>query len=82
MGLTGNIEVAGYPFNTKMWAAEDIERSRKAWWPYEQSAYYIDGAHRLALLINDKELKEKVKIQTQYVLDHINPKTGRVSTNG
>ncbi|MDA3906715.1 MAG: glycoside hydrolase family 127 protein [Bacteroidales bacterium] len=80
-GLTGNIEVAGYPFDTKMWATEKIKGSTKAWWPYEQTAYYIDGAHRLGLLLNDENLKQNVKTQTQYVLDHINSETGRISTN-
>lgn len=80
-GLTGHIEVAGYPFNTKMWATEKIKGSTKAWWPYEQTGYYIDGANRLGYLLNDKSLKEKANVQTQYVIDHINPETGRVSTN-
>ena len=80
-GLTGNIEVAGYPFDTKMWATEKIKGSTKAWWPYEQTAYYIDGANRLGILLNDKSLVQKAKLQTDYVLDHIDPKTGRVSTN-
>ena len=80
-GLTGHIEVAGYPYDTKMWATEKIKGSTKAWWPYEQTSYYIDGANRLGYLLNDKSLKQKAKIQTQYVLDHIDPETGRVSTN-
>jgi len=80
-GLTGNIEVAGYPFDTKMWATEKIKGSTKAWWPYEQTAYYIDGVHRLGLLLDDEALIQKAKIQTQYVLDHIDEETGRVSTN-
>jgi hypothetical protein len=79
-GLTGHIEVAGYPFNTCMWGCEKIRGSAKAWWPYEQTAYYIDGVHRLGLLLNDETLIRKAKAQTQYVLDHINPETGRVST--
>jgi predicted alpha/beta superfamily hydrolase len=79
-GLTGNIEVAGYPYDTKMWATEKIKGSTKAWWPYEQTGYYIDGANRLGYLLNDPSLKEKTRIQKQYVLDHINPETGRVST--
>ncbi len=79
-GLTGNIEVAGYPFDTKMWATEKIKGSTKAWWPYEQTGYYIDGLNRLGYLLNDTSLKEKANIQKQYVLDHINPETGRVST--
>ncbi|RLD83032.1 MAG: hypothetical protein DRJ10_04290 [Bacteroidetes bacterium] len=80
-GLTGNIEVAGYPFDTKMWATEKIKGSTKAWWPYEQTAYYIDGVHRLGILLDDETLKQKAKVQTQYVLDHIDSTTGRVSTN-
>ena len=80
-GLTGNIKVAGYPYDTKMWATEKIKGSQKAWWPYEQTAYYIDGANRLGYLLNDDSLLQIAKIQTQYVLDHINPVTGRVSTN-
>ena len=32
-GLTGHIEVAGYPYDTKMWATEKIKGSTKAWWP-------------------------------------------------
>jgi len=80
-GLSGNIEVAGYPFDTKMWATEKIKGSTKAWWPYEQTAYYIDGVHRLGLLLEDEALVQKAKTQTQYVLNHINPATGRVSTN-
>ena len=79
-GLTGHIEVAGYPYDTKMWATEKIKGSTKAWWPYEQTGYYIDGANRLGYLLDDATLKERANIQTQYVLDHINPETGRVST--
>lgn len=79
-GLTGHIEVAGYPYDTKMWATEKIKGSTKAWWPYEQTAYYIDGANRLGILLNDDSLKKRAKVQTQYVLDHIDPVTGRIST--
>jgi predicted alpha/beta superfamily hydrolase len=79
-GLTGHIEVAGYPYNTKMWATDKIKGSTKAWWPYEQTGYYIDGVNRLGYLLNDANLKDRANIQTQYVLDHINPETSRVST--
>ncbi len=80
-GLTGNISVAGYPYDTKMWATEKIKGSQKAWWPYEQTAYYIDGVNRLGYLLDDDSLLNIAKVQTQYILDHINPETGRVSTN-
>lgn len=79
-GLTGHIEVAGYPFNTTMWAGNKIEGSPEAWWPYEQTGYYIDGVNRLGYLLGDNALKQKAKEQTNYVLEHIDPTTGRVST--
>ncbi|MCK5694107.1 MAG: hypothetical protein KAI08_14690, partial [Bacteroidales bacterium] len=78
-GLTGNIEVAGYPFNTCMWGCEKMEGSQKAWWPYEQTAYYLDGAFRLGLLLNDEELLEKARSNMEYVMEHIDS-TGRVGT--
>ncbi len=79
-GLTGNIEVAGYPFNTCLWACEKMEGSTKAWWPYEQTAYYLDGVHRLGLLLDDQELVQKATINTDYVRDNLEP-SGRFGTN-
>jgi len=78
-GLTGHIEVAGYPFNTSMWAGEKIEGSPEAWWPYEQTSYYIDGVHRLGLLLDDSALVEKARRNMKYVLDHIDS-SGRILT--
>ena len=44
-GLTGHLEVMGYPFDTGGWTNTKIKtRSALAgWWPYEQTAYWIDG---------------------------------------
>lgn len=71
-GLTGNIEVAGYPFNTAGWAAPKIvrpgEQKGKDWWPYEQVGYYIDGLIRCAYLLKDEQLLAKAQKQLQYVL--------------
>jgi uncharacterized protein len=79
-GLTGNIEVAGYPFNTCLWACEKMRGSQAAWWPYEQTAYYIDGVHRLGLLLGDQRLIAKATVNTQYVINHLDS-TGRFGTN-
>jgi predicted alpha/beta superfamily hydrolase len=79
-GLTGNIEVAGYPFNTCLWACEKMKGSQAAWWPYEQTAYYIDGVHRLGILLNDSNLIRKATINTQYVTQHLDS-TGRFGTH-
>lgn len=79
-GLTGNIEVAGYPYNTCLWACEKMEGSTKAWWPYEQTAYYLDGVHRLGYLLNDTELIAKAKVNMDYVKNHLDS-TGRFGTH-
>ena len=79
-GLTGNIEVAGYPFSTCLWACEKMEGSTKAWWPYEQTAYYLDGVHRLGLLLSNEELIGRARTNTEYVLNNIRS-DGRFGTN-
>jgi len=73
-GLTGNIEVAGYPFDGPMWtgvyAARDGERF---WWPYEQTGYFVDGCLRTGYLLNDTTLVHKALKQVDYVLAHQQP---------
>ncbi len=78
-GLTGHIEVAGYPFNTGLWACEKMKGSQEAWWPYEQTAYYLDGVNRLGLLLNDDTLKAKADRNTDYVKAHL-AASGRYGT--
>ncbi len=71
-GLTGHLENAGYPFNTVGWAADSIPRNRSVekWWPYEQTAYWIDGMLRCGLLLNDTTLMNKARKSIYYVLNH------------
>lgn len=61
-GLTGHLEVAGYPFDTKGWQMDKIKTSKNYgadWWPYEQYAYWVDGMLRCGHLLGDKGLLEK-----------------------
>ena len=75
-GTTGNRQALGYPFDGCMWSGiisnvyfeEDLPYSRKIaaprddiWWPYEQSAYLLDGMIRLSQLIDAPELKSEFK---------------------
>lgn len=70
-GLTGHLEAAGYPFDTKLWACPAIPfRHGAPWWPYEQTAYWIDGFTRCGLLLNDDTLVKKARRQVEYVLKH------------
>lgn len=72
-GLGGHPHVSGYPFNTKMWT-EDIQVPEghlgKKDWPYEQTAYYLDGILRAGYLLQDTTLIQVVKKNIDYVLTH------------
>ncbi|MBP7829923.1 MAG: glycoside hydrolase family 127 protein [Kiritimatiellae bacterium] len=71
-GLTGHLDHAGYPFDTRGWRDDPIRRDGRAlrsWWPYEQTAYWIDGMARLGALLGDNELLRKAFRQLDHVLD-------------
>lgn len=87
-GLTGNPAEQGYPYNTVMWAGriedvgyqEFVYRGRRTpvpalntWWPYEQSAYYLDGAYKLSLLLDDRKLADLYRKNLDFLLAHPNP---------
>jgi DUF1680 family protein len=50
-----------------------------AWWPYEQTAYYLDGALRLGHLLGDSELLQLVRRNFDYVRQRVSP-SGRYGT--
>ena len=74
-GLTGHLEVAGFPFDTNGWAGRRIytqgeEESEEHWWPYEQTGYWVDGMIRCGHLLGDEFLLGKARKSLDYVLDH------------
>ncbi len=62
-GLTGNIAKADHPYYETFWGSHEEHSEYKGifWWPYEQTAYYIDGLTRLAILLEDQELLKKAE---------------------
>lgn len=67
-GLTGNIAVSGKPFTFEGWGyAKDKKMDN--WEPFEQTAYWADGALRCGYLIDDNNLKERVKKWITYQID-------------
>jgi hypothetical protein len=84
-GLTGHPAESGFPFNRGMWAdslnvkEREFSQNGSDWWPYEQTAYYLDGALRAAYLLEDKDLLASVRKSIDAVL--ANPKPdGRLGT--
>jgi len=65
--LGSKLPDVSWPFTREYWAEE---QEGESWWPWEQNAYWIDGATRLALVLGDQALLEKVGRRIQYTLSH------------
>ncbi len=70
-GLTGHMEKAGYPYNETYWGSEEHPPYKGIfWWPFEQTAYHIDGMTRTAILLQDEELLAKAEKIIYSVINH------------
>jgi hypothetical protein len=71
-GLTGNAAVSGYPYGYKFWGsqAHDTKGSYAAWWPYEQTAYWIDGALKCGYLAGDEGLYRQALDEVDFAIEH------------
>ncbi len=45
----------------------------KIWWPYEQSGYFVDGALRLSLLVDDPAAQKVPAANMEYIIAHSGP---------
>ncbi len=65
--LASKLPEVSFPFNKAYWAGEETAES---WWPWEQKAYWIDGATRLALVLDDQHLMQQARTSIDYTLAH------------
>lgn len=65
--LGSQLPQISWPFSDAYWEGEEKAES---WWPWEQKAYWIDGATRLALVLNDQRLMAQVGATIRYTLQH------------
>ncbi len=87
-GLASRYKEQKFPFDTPMWDGgvgeiklasivyndENAETpSQEAWWPYEQSAYLLDGLVRLGFLLKDPEKLELFRKNLDYLVSHPDP---------
>ena len=56
-GLTGHMEQAGFPYDRRFWGEDELQpfKSTEFWWPFEQTAYHIDGYVRAAILLGEEK---------------------------
>jgi hypothetical protein len=66
--LGSKLPQVSFPFTEAYWAEE---QEGESWWPWEQKAYWIDGAARLAIVLQDKELLAQTRKPMEYVLSHV-----------
>ena len=84
-GLSSHYKEQGYPFDTPMWNGgvgkivpasivyndKTMETpAQDAWWPYEQSAYLLDGLVRLGIVSDDKEKIALFEKNLRFVLEN------------
>jgi hypothetical protein len=73
IGLGYHLPQTSWPFTTPYWQGEENNADSEAWWPWEQKAYWIDGATRLALVTGDERLLRAVHEPIDYTLAHARP---------
>ncbi len=84
-GLTGHPENLAYPYDTCMYAGKippPPVAHGQSFWPYEQSAYFLDGAVRLSHLIDDPLTRKISEAGLQYIFAHSGPAKIGESTFG
>ena len=74
-GLTGHIENAGFPFDRIWWGnnAEQEENENPHWWVYEQTAYWLDGFTRCAILSEDEHAIRRAEKIIYSVINNPDP---------
>lgn len=71
--LGGHLPEVSSPFTGEHWSGEETPPETNGWWPWEQKAYWIDGALRCALVLGDKTLIAKASKPVEFTLTHAGP---------
>lgn len=80
IGLAAHHQVSGYPFDTCLWAGKippnpnpNVKANPKAWWPYEQAGYLVDGLTRLGIITGENAILDEANANVQYILSNPQP---------
>ena len=68
--LGSQLPDVSWPFTSPYWNGEEEGES---WWPWEQKAYWIDGATRLAIVMDDDALMDRALKSINFTLGHPAP---------
>ena len=65
--LCSKLPAISWPFTEAYWQGEEKGPS---WWPWEQKAYWVDGAARLGIVLGDERLLAQAGTAMDYTLSH------------
>jgi uncharacterized protein len=72
--LGSHLPEVSWPFTAPYWAGEEAPGPNGGGWgPWEQMGYWIDGALRCALILQDENLLRRVLVPLDYTLSHVLP---------
>ncbi len=66
--LGSKLPEVSWPFTAAYW---EEEQEGESWWPWEQKAYWVDGATRLAVVLQDEKLLAQATRPIEYTLAHL-----------
>lgn len=71
--LAGHLPTVSWPFTGNYWNGEEQppDESEIAWWPWEQTAYWTDGALRCSLVLQNEMLLQRAMTNVAYTLEHV-----------
>ncbi len=76
-GITGHPQASGYPLDHTFWGNPDqtldILDPGMAWWPYEQTAYWVDGALKAGFLAGDEAVYQMACRVIDQAIEHAAP---------
>src|SRR5512135_3305325 len=76
-GITGHPQASGYPLDHTFWGNPDqtldILDPGMAWWPYEQTAYWVDGALKAGFLAGDETVYQMARKVIDQTIEHAAP---------
>lgn len=69
--MTGHPSVHGYPYDRKFWGSNmDDKNPYAAWWPYEQTAYWLDGALKCGYFCGDDSVFQMSREEIDHAIDN------------
>lgn len=68
--LALHLPEVSWPFTGAYWEGEESPPKKNGWWPWEQRAYWVDGAFRCSVVLGDQKLLDLAGQAIDYTLSH------------